>query len=227
MSNLDDHIVEKVEKVGSETEAKEVEKLPSERTQPNKERFDSAMTEQKTPAELAPKQTTQTSLMDTVRDLNYSDAKRGQATYASLVSQTQEALTQMEQVKKILQSPDVKVKQSMQQLLNNKLSHIDDNLKIALSKAGVEFPALDAVTNARATTNPIERFLGFVTDGQTQLQNLGHELRVMSLNKHELSPVNMLAIQVKVGQIQQELELFTTMLSKALESIKTVMNIQV
>jgi hypothetical protein len=227
-----DEKVEKIQKVSEGEESKlDTVKQPSERIEPNKERFDSAMSEEKTAVatQTAPKQTTQSSLMDTVRDLNYSDAKQGQATYASLVTQTQEALTQMEQVKKLLQSPDVKVKQSMQQLLNNKLSHIDESLKIALSKAGIEFPQTEALSaaNPRATTNPIERFLSFVTDGQYQLQNLGHELETMSLNKKELSPVNMLAVQVKVGQIQQELELFSAMLSKGLESIKTIMNIQV
>lgn len=232
---MPDDIIERIEKVDSGESKLDSDKVkqPTERLEPNKERFDKAMGEEKTPDVAPPnvKQATQTSLMDTVRDLNYSDAKHGQATYASLVSQTQEALTQMEQVKKLLQSPDVQVKHSMQQLLSNKLSHIDESLKVALSKAGVEFApagteALSA-TNPRVATNPIERFLSFVTDGQSQLQNLGHELQVMSLTKKELSPVNMLAVQVKVGQIQQELELFSAMLSKALESIKTIMNIQV
>jgi hypothetical protein len=37
----------------------------------------------------------------------------------------------------------------------------------------------------------------------------------------------MLAMQVKVGFVQQEMEFFTGMLNKALESTKTLMNVQV
>jgi len=44
---------------------------------------------------------------------------------------------------------------------------------------------------------------------------------------NQLSPATMLLIQIKVGYIQQEIELFTSMLNKALESTKTIMNVQV
>jgi hypothetical protein len=173
--------------------------------------------------------TGQSSLMDTVRDLQYHDGKTPQVTYQSLVAQTQEAVTKITEIKQLLSSPDVRLKDSTNKILRGKLDHIYDNLQVALTRAGVEYDptTVSAVQEAAEHPNPMARFLGFLTDGQWQLQNLGAELEASAGSNKELSPINMLAIQVKVTQIQQELELFTSLLSKGLESIKTIMNIQV
>lgn len=203
---------------------------PTERVPANKEQFNALMQEKKEPEiQGVAKDASKTSLMETVRDLNYNDTKKGPTTSASLASQTQEAITQIEEAKKILESPNVNVRRSAQQLLNSKLSHIDENLKVALSKAGIEYDLTTEGVNPKPAdrTNPIGRFLSLLTDGQWKLEQLGSELETMGRSGQELSPVNMLAIQVKMGQIQQELELFTSLLSKGLESIKTIMNIQV
>lgn len=230
MSNSDP--IEKIGKIAKgETSgvAPIEERIPGARTAPNREHFDNLMLQpDKTAAGAAAVGTepAKASLMDAVRDLNYAGNKTGPVSRDTLVVQTQEAVSQIEEIKSLLGSPQIQIKSSVQELLHNKLTHIDDNLKIALSKAGIEYnPTHDAVPAGRV--NPIERFLGFLTDGQWQLQNLGNEIQAMSIQGKELTPTNMLAIQVKVSQVQQELELFTAMLSKALESIKTIMNIQV
>jgi len=43
----------------------------------------------------------------------------------------------------------------------------------------------------------------------------------------KLTAGRLLAVQVKLSFVQQELEFFTNVLNKALESTKTIMNIQV
>jgi hypothetical protein len=134
-------------------------------------------------------------------------------------------IAQIEEVKNKLSSSSVEIKGSVQTLLRNKLSHIDENLRIALNKAGVEY--VTPGTASQNLTNPIERFLGFLTDGQFQLQHLAASLEHMGMSKEQLTPARMLAVQLKVGYIQQELELFTNLLNKALESTKTIMNVQV
>jgi hypothetical protein len=118
----------------------------------------------------------------------------------------------------------LELKGSVQNLLRNKLSHIDENLKIALHRAGVEYVPPQKV---EAPKNPIERFLGFLTDGQHQLNTLANDVNLMHLNRKEITPASMLAVQIKVGFIQQELEFFAALLNKALESTKTIMNVQV
>lgn len=227
-------IIEKVEKIDGSLAKLEhtpdIERIPA-----NREQFETLM--QKNQGEMASssaaKGTVATpnsqpaSIMTVARDLNYTDSR----TTTSILSQTQEAITTIDKIKKSLESPDVQVRKSAQQLLNNKLSHIDESLKIALSKAGVEYEipsdlsVSGEITPERA--NPIKRFLHLLTDGQWQLERLGGELQAMENSGQQLTPVNMLAIQVKVAQIQQELELFSSLLNKGLESVKTIMNIQV
>lgn len=165
------------------------------------------------------------SLMDEVRDLHTKVEQAGKSSPETLSGHARDLIAQIEEVKTKLATSNVEIKGSVQTLLKNKLSHIDENLKIALDKAGVEYSAQPVASNN--LTNPVERFLGFLTNGQYQLQNLSAQLDHMSTSGEQLSPARMLAVQIKVGYITQELELFYNLLNKALESTKTIMNVQV
>ncbi len=205
------------------------QQLPT--TAPNRDHFDSLMQEEKV-AMPAPGE--RTSLMDAVRDMNFSGTNSGgKVSTQSLLAQTEQVISKIDAVRETLETPNINIKSATHvQLLENKLSHIDESLRIALTKAGVEYSPKDgvlveAVGEKAKASNPIERFLGYVTDGQWQLENLYGELNGMAQQNKELSPASMLAIQIKVGQIGQELQLFYSLLSKGLESVKTIMNIQV
>ena len=225
--------IEKIEKVTRGADS--LESLEADAPPPSKEQFDALLQrEVKSNPEPTPENTGKVSLMETVSNTHQANTTYNQATYENLVVQTKQALEKIESIKKTLETPDITIKASVQNLLQNKLSHIDDSLKIALTKVGAEYNVNEAKSLSEAKevsgserVNPIERFLGFVTDGQYQLAHLGEQLQVMGVTGKELSPTNMLAVQVKMGWIQQELELFSNLLNKSLESIKTIMNIQV
>ncbi len=193
-----------------------------ERVQPDKEQFDALMRQDIT--HNPQQEVSRTSFMEHVRELNRKVEGVSKASPDTLIKQTHEAIAQIEEVKTKLSQPGVEIRGSVEQLLNNKLTHIDENLKIALNRTGSEYitPAAPATS-----TNPIERFLGFLTHGQYQLQKIAQDVNSMHLNKTEISPANMLAIQIKVGYVTQEIEFFTALLNKALESTKTIMNVQV
>jgi hypothetical protein len=226
--------IEKLEKIsdsakaadGSRDEVQEIERQP-----PNKDHFDSLVnstTEQKTPRKAvseAIEPAGKSSLMDEVRNLNLKVDRFSRVNPKNLVAQADEAVKQIEAIKNKLRTPNLELKPATQTLLQNKLSHIDENLRVALSKAGLEYNPSTQLENK--TVNPIERFLGFLTNGQEQLASLGNEINQMHLHDKELSPANMLRIQMKVGYITQEIEFFTNVLNKALESTKTIMNVQV
>lgn len=235
--SADDKIekIEKLEKVsesarsadGSRDDVRELERQP-----PNKDHFDSLVNnaaEQKTPRRTVSSEqiepVTKSSLMDEVRNLNIKVDRFSKVNPTDLVAQAEDAVKQIETIKGKLKTPDLELKPATQALLQNKLSHIDENLRVALSKAGLEYtPAANLENKA---VNPIERFLGFLTNGQEQLASLGNEINQMHLHDKEISPANMLRIQMKVGYITQEIEFFTNVLNKALESTKTIMNVQV
>lgn len=230
--------IEKIEKISRDLESEQTHNVDVAEIQPTptsveepKTQFSSLMHQEKTGITTPPvsNETPKVSLMDTVRDSNYAvNSNHGKASYDSLVKQTKEAISKIDEIKQTLENPNVQIKSTVQHLLQNKLSHIDDSLKIALTKVGMEYNPKENISGTGTPrANPIDRFLGFVTDGQNQLEHLGNTLSVMGVNGKELTPTNMLAIQVKMGWIQQELELFSNLLNKSLESIKTIMNVQV
>lgn len=118
------------------------------------------------------------------------------------------------------------IKPSYQKLLRNHLSHVEDNLKIASSKVGVEYKPADPAAGNKST-NPLEKFLGLLTHSQQQIDSMGGAINAINSMGGKMTPGAMLAFQMKVNLIQQEIELFTNLLNKALESTKTIMNVQI
>ncbi|KAF3362300.1 Uncharacterized protein PHSC3_001129 [Chlamydiales bacterium STE3] len=206
------------------------------RAAPNKDQFDTLLNleDQKAPTQKQVETSSdKTSLMDEVRSINQKVGSIGKATSTELAEQANGVIAQIEEVKSKLTTPDLEIKGSVQTLLRNKLSHIDENLKIALNRAGLEYAAPPEGLSTTTTkdpgnlANPIERFLGLLTHGQYQLQRLANDIEHMRNTPNDINPASMLAIQLKMGYVQQELELFANLLNKSLESIKTIMNVQV
>jgi hypothetical protein len=170
---------------------------------------------------------TSSSLMEEVGKLNGQSSKAAHLNPEDLKNQAHGIIAQIEDVKtQLSHAQPTDIKSSYHNVLRNRLTHIDDSLKIALSKAGIENQASEKVVS-KGTVNPIERFLGMLTNSQYQLEHLNQAIEQLSLTKAELTPADMLALQIKVGFVGQQIELFTSLLNKALESTKTIMNVQV
>jgi len=227
-----DDKIEKIEKIDKLSKNSQLDKVAEDpiRQAPDKERFDKIIETQSNTsvAKIDPldkTDPTRVSLIDEVRDLNAKVNKVSQVTPKDLVAQADGLVNQIETIKQKLASPDLSIHSSTQVLLQNKLSHIDENLRTALAKSGIEYkPSADLHNKA---INPIERFLGFLSNGQAQLASMSQEISAMGLNKESISPANMLRVQMKMGYISQELQFFSAVLNKALDSTKTIMNIQV
>ena len=223
--------IEKIKKVQRTDEAsplaetEEISRLP-----PNKERFEGFMRQDdpKMDAETLRIDTSsgRNSLLDEVRESSFKTDNL-KVTPTELVAQTERAVNKIDEIKTTLAQPDMAIRQDAAPLLRNKLSHIDDNIRITLSKADLEVPEQVKAIAAPPSDNPITRFLGMLTDGQHKLQSLASEVDRWHQNKELINPATMLAIQIKVNYISQELEFFTALLNKSLESTKTIMNVQV
>lgn len=196
-----------------------------ERVAPNKEHFDRALGFEPKQQVLQSPAEAKASLLDEIRTLNRNVEQAHKANPEHLAQKAKDLVAQIDEIKSKLETPNLKIKGSVQRILRNKLDHIDESLKTALDKAGIEVKPLEKID--LSVNTPIERFLGMLTNGQEQLKTLGAEVQNYHLNGKDLSPATMLTVQIKVGQIQQEIELFSSLLNKALESVKTIMNIQV
>ena len=104
------------------------------------------------------------------------------------------------------------------------MEHIDRGLReIAHMTTGVEVGSLVPT----GEKSPAVRFLSYLTESDKKLGNFVDEINSLKLGEKKLSPEILLAVQVKLGFVQTELEFFSATLNKALESTKTIMNIQI
>lgn len=143
--------------------------------------------------------------------------------------QTNEIVNKLEEAKsQLAQANDanLEIKPSYQKLLRNHLTHIDDNIKIASSKMGVE-PTGEVKAVEAKGGSPTERFLNMLTRSQYEMNNLQKTIEAASASGTQMTPGQLLALQIKTNLITHEIELFTNLLNKALESVKTIMNVQV
>lgn len=169
--------------------------------------------------------TVSSSLMNEVQKVGGEVKSASALSPGELKAQAKEMISQIGQIKSQL-STVKEIKPAYHSLLKNKLSHIDDNLKIALSKAGIEYKPTEVT--AKEGSNPVLRFIDSLTSSQDQLDSIYNNLDSMDkTGQKALSPQALMAVQIKVGYIQQQIELFTNLLNKALESTKTIMNVQV
>jgi len=223
---------DKIEKVASldekETQLDKMETKVTERTQPVEGKFETMMDKKLTDEDGALKTAAseKPNVEDIARQQSQVNAHDRAVTKGDLVTQTTEASQRIEQVKSELETPNLEIKKPVRRLMRSKLTHIAEDLQIALSKAGTE-PVQAPEIAGSETVNPATKFFDHLTHAQYQLDHLGSYLQAMVDTEKDLSPANMLAIQIKVNKVQQELEFFTNLLNKSLESTKALMNVQV
>jgi len=106
------------------------------------------------------------------------------------------------------------------------LVHMDESLRIALSKVGSDTPVAKVPIQTDMST-PAHKFIGYLTSSQYQLEHLNEQISFLSSSGTTLSLTNMMALQMKMGIVTNQVEFFAGLLSKSLEATKTIMNIQV
>ena len=106
--------------------------------------------------------------------------------------------------------------------MRNKLEGATDSLRAANAKMGAD----TAPDFPKAAPGPMERFLNFVNDGESMLQSAQQKLKDMKTTGGQMSPADYLFIQIKMGQADQEIDYSSTLLSKVIYSLKTIMNTQ-
>jgi hypothetical protein len=107
--------------------------------------------------------------------------------------------------------------------LSKSIGHVERSLQEAVQlTTGVEVGSV-----AKVDKPPLKKFLTYLTESDKRLTTIMNEIQALDMQKQKLTPERLLAIQVKMGFVQQQLEFFTTALSKSLDSIKTLMNVQI
>ena len=122
-----------------------------------------------------------------------------------------------------LEFPQLKLKKAHERLIKDKLQNVTSDIEGA-AKASSS-PILPQTNTEKM--QPIAKFLSFIGDGHSQLNGVKDNLANMVKNKKQVSPANMLLMQVKIAQAQQEIEFSSILLSKVIDGIKQTLNIQI
>jgi hypothetical protein len=156
-------------------------------------------------------------------DLSRGNAfSSGPPSYNSILAQSQTVQDTLGTVKEQLNTKNLKFKRSQAHLMKNKLSDANEHIRSATGKLGIDTAPLKMPHGS----NPIDRFLAYIDDGQDQVAAVQKRIGELSANGAQMTPADMMFLQVKMGLAQQEIEYSTTLLGKVIESIKTVINTQ-
>ncbi len=166
--------------------------------------------------------------IDTYRNSYRVDAiSRGNSPLAleNIQEKNKDNLSKISDLKNSLSESDLQVRNSTKGLLTKRLSNVSQNLQQALQRAGADNNI--PLGNPYNIGNPIRGFLDTLINSEKGMKDLGVLMQGMADNADTLSLPGMMAIQIKVNTISREIELFTSLLSKAIEGTKTIMNVQV
>ncbi len=158
--------------------------------------------------------------MDLPRDLHIQTAG---PSIESLLAQANSAGGDLADIRKKLDTPNLKFKRQHQYLLRNKLLEANNHIRAAGNRMGAVMPDPAAIAH---DANPIEKFIGYVTDGQNQMMAAKAQLQKINSNNKKLNPSELLLVQIKMSQAQQNLEYSSILLSKVIDIFKQTLNIQ-
>ncbi|HAZ15310.1 MAG: hypothetical protein A2Y28_00425 [Chlamydiae bacterium GWC2_50_10] len=141
----------------------------------------------------------------------------------TLLSQVQTAQTTLGDLTNSLNTPKLKLKQSQRWLLKNKLANSNAHLRSVNEKLGVNpGPEIEEPSAG----GPATTFLSYVTDGQLQLEQAKQQLSHLSNTGQAINPADLLLLQIKLAKAQTEIEYSSVLLSKAVDDMRTLMNVQ-
>ena len=140
----------------------------------------------------------------------------------SLLGQVSMAQDSLGNLNNQLNKKDLRLTNSQKTLLRSKLSNGSTHLRAVSETLGLD------TTQAPPQTGqgPMAKFLGYIGDGENQMKQVQVKLQEMQASGKPLNPADLLLMQVKMGQAQQELEYSSLLLSKAVAAITQLLNTQ-
>ncbi|HAB99341.1 MAG TPA: hypothetical protein DCE71_05920 [Parachlamydiales bacterium] len=143
-------------------------------------------------------------------------------TFNTLLAQSANMQDSLGTLQDQLSTPNLKLKRSQAHLLRNKLGDANNYIRGAAGKLGIDTPPIKMPSHPGVT----ERLMAYINDGQEKMVGVQQKLDELMGRKEQLSPGDMMMVQVKMGQAQQEIEYSSTVLSKVIDALKQLFNIQ-
>lgn len=157
--------------------------------------------------------------MDLARPVNMQTAGPSLNT---ILAQTKNVQDSMGTIGQQLNTPNLKLRRSQSHLVKNKLQDANSYIRSTAAKLGVEHPPMQMAPGL----SPIARFLAYLGDGQDQLMSVQRKLKELSASPEGISPGDMMFLQIKMSQAQQETEYTSLLLGKVIQSITQLLQTQ-
>lgn len=157
------------------------------------------------------------------------DLAHGQTTlpaspsYATLLNQVNSTSNTLGGIQNQLSYPGLKLKDAHKYVLNDKLPESNALLRSANARLGAEAPPQTPISPGGG---PIMKFLNMVSDGEGQIQAAKMQIQKLRDKGDQLSPGDMLLVQMKLNKAQQLLDFSSVLLSKAVDGFKQLMQTQ-
>lgn len=114
--------------------------------------------------------------------------------------------------------------QTQKYLLRHKLTKANESIRKSAEKMGVDAGPPPALSRGKS---PITKFIGLLTNSQDQVKKSQKMIQQLGGQGTPLSPAELIRIQISLSSAQQQLEFASVLLSKAVESIKSLMTVQI
>ncbi len=144
-------------------------------------------------------------------------------TLDNFLGQIQATNAQIEDMKNNLPTPNLRFKSSQARLLESKLGDAKSHIASASQKLGT--PLLSE-TPIPPGSGPVFKFISMLTDGQKQLLAAKAQVEKIKSSGESINPGDMLLVQIKLSQAQQEIEYSSILLSKLVDIAKQMISIQ-
>lgn len=122
-----------------------------------------------------------------------------------------------------LNTKDLRLTNSQKSLLRSKLSSSSTHLRAVNETLGVQPPPAPPTQTDKG---PLAKLFGYLSDGQTQLNAAQQRLNDTKGNIQSLTPGELLLMQSKLSQAQQEIEYSSLVVSKAVTALTQLLNTQ-
>lgn len=142
--------------------------------------------------------------------------------YDTILNQSKQMQDSLGTVEQQLNDPKLKLKRSQNHLVKQKLGDANSHIRAAGSKLGLDMQE----GSVPPGTSALGRFIAMVNDGQDQLEGVQKKLQEMSASGANVSPADMLTIQVKMGLANQEIQYTSTILGKVIQSVTQLLSTQ-
>ena len=146
--------------------------------------------------------------------------------YQSLLDQTkgvQDGLSKAQSTEKGLNNAAFKDPKALtgyqKSLIKGHLKDASNHINQAAEQVGV-------AGSPASGSGTIAHFLAWVGQGQDTMVSVQGKLQEMAKNPDSLNPADMLLVQTKMNQAQNEIQFSTTLMGKVIESFKTILQTQ-